>query len=122
MSGGRRSLVRHDLPPRRLQRLREAQQLGLHFLAVREELHVVHQQYVHVLKPAAERVALPRRDARMERSTYSSSVRYSMFSLGRGVFRACRRHQEMRLAEAGCRCKKEGVVRRARSRPPWDPR
>src|SRR6266550_3548840 len=49
---GRRAVARqHDLPPRRLERLREAQQLGLHFLAVREELHVVHEQHVHVLKP-----------------------------------------------------------------------
>src|SRR2546428_462869 len=65
---GRRAVARqHDRAPRRRERLRGAQQLGLHSLAVREELHGVHEQHAHVLNPGADRVALPRRDARMER-------------------------------------------------------
>src|SRR5437870_5193640 len=114
--GGRAVDRQHDLPPRRLQRLREAQQLGLHFLAVREELHVVLEQHVHVLKPAAERVALPRRDARMERLDVLVERQIFDVQLGRGLFRGVAdRHQEMRLAEAGGAVNKEGVVRRARA-------
>src|SRR5437867_1224284 len=84
--------------PLSLERLREAQQLGLHFLAVREKLHVVHEQHVHVLKPAAERVALARRDARMERLDVLVEGQILDVQLGRGFFRGVAdRHQEMRL-------------------------
>ena len=52
--------------PGLLERLRQPQELGLHFLAVREELHVVDQQCVDVLEAAAERVPLPRGDRGVE--------------------------------------------------------
>src|SRR5690349_7520580 len=56
-----------DLVSRPLQCLGEPQELRLHLLPVGEELHVVHQQHVHRLEAAAERVTLPRRDRRVER-------------------------------------------------------
>ena len=52
--------------PRLLQRFGEAQQLGLHLLAIGEELNVVHQQDVHILEAAAEIVSLSRRDRCVE--------------------------------------------------------
>src|SRR5712691_11678360 len=114
---GRRAIARqHDLAPRRLQRLRQPQQLRLHFLAVREELHVVHEQHVHVLKPAAEGIALARGDARVERLDVFVERQKLDVQLGRGLFRRVPdRHQEMGLAEAGAAVNEERVVRRART-------
>ena len=64
---GRRAIAgEHDLMPRLLQRFGEAQQLGLHLLAIGEELNVVHQQDVHILEAAAEIVSLSRRDRCVE--------------------------------------------------------
>ena len=51
----------HDLPLHRLQRLGEPQQLGLHLEVLGQELHVVEQQQVRLLRAAAERVDLARR-------------------------------------------------------------
>ncbi len=53
--------------PRLLQRFGETQQLCLHLLAIRQELHVVHQQDIDVLEAPAEGVALPGRDRGVER-------------------------------------------------------
>src|SRR3989449_5086672 len=68
----------------------------------------------HVLKPAAERVALPRRDARMERLDVLVERQILDVQLGRGFFRGVAdRHQEMRLAEAGAAVNEKGVDRKS---------
>ena len=65
---GRRPVAgEHDLAVGGLQRVGEPEQLRLHLPAVGEELHVVHQQQVHVEEPPAVGLALPRGDRGVER-------------------------------------------------------
>src|SRR5205807_4060708 len=101
---------------RRRQCLGEPLQLRLHLLAVREILHIVQEQHVHVLEPAAERVALPRGDACVEGLDVLVERQILDVQLRRGFFRRmAHRHQEMRLAETGAAVNEERVVRRSRA-------
>ena len=90
----------HDLVAGRQQGLREAQQLRLHLLAVREELDVVHQQHVHRLHPLTHRIALPRRDGRVERLDEFVEREVLDVETGREALGGvAHRHQEVRLAQ-----------------------
>src|SRR6185436_12173305 len=98
-----------------LERFGEAQELRLHFLAVRQELHVVHQQGVHVLEATAERVSLPRRDGRVKRFDVLIQRQVLDVELGRELLGAVADgHQEVRLPQARAAIDEERVVRRSR--------
>src|SRR5690242_6458104 len=98
-----------------LQGFREAQQLRLHLLPVREELHVVDQQDVHVLETAPKRVALPRRDRGMEGFDVLVERQVLDVKGGRGLLGCVtHRHEQVGLAEPGPAVDEQRVVRRAR--------
>jgi len=60
-------------------------------------LHVVHEQHVHVLEAAAERVALARGDARMERLDVFIEREVLDVQLGRAFSPRADRHEKMVL-------------------------
>ena len=64
--GGRAIACQYDLVAGLLKGFRQAQELGLHFLPVREELNVVDQQRIDVLEAPAERVPLAGGDRGVE--------------------------------------------------------
>src|SRR5207245_8666528 len=105
----------HDLVSHALQRLRKPEAPGLHFLAVREELPVVHPQHLYVPKATAERVPLPRGDRRVKRLHVVAQGQ--VFDVQRGRERLGRLadgHEDVRLAETGAAIDEERVVCRPR--------
>ena len=101
--------------PRLLQRLRKAEQLRLHLLAIRKELNVVHQQDIHILEAAAERISLSRRDRRVERLDVLVQGQVLDVELGGDGFRGVADgHQHVGLPQPGATIDEERVVGRAR--------
>src|ERR1051326_2163144 len=100
--------------PGLLQRLGEPQQLRLHLLAIREELHVIHEQHVDILEAPPERVALPRGDGGVERlDVFVERQVFDVELPGDGLGRVPDRHQQMGFAESRATIDEERVVRRA---------
>jgi hypothetical protein len=113
---GRRPVAgEDDLTARSLQRVGQPQQLGLHLPPVGEELHVIHQQQVHIEEPLAVGLAVAGRDGRVKR--FDELVQGEILHRQARVDRPSRvpdGHEQMGLAETGTGVDEQRVVHGAR--------
>ena len=113
--GGRPIAGQHDLAARRLQRVGQAEELGLHLAPVGEELDVVHQQEIHVEESLPVRLAVPGGDGGVKR--LDELIEREVLDREARVDRPGRMpdgHQQVRLAQARPRVHEQRVVHRPR--------
>ena len=104
-----------DLPVCGLQGVGQPEQLRLHLATMGEELHVVHQEQIHVEEPLAVGVALPRGDSGVERldELVEGEILHRQPRIDRAG-RVAHTHEQVGLAQSGSGVDEQRVVHRAR--------